>query len=183
MPSATAPWRSLHSLSHWSPAPGAVREARWQTQIGCDLSLDYCRGSSLISINLTSLSVTVITSGLSSLFYFLALRSLPSLCMNVCKRSAKMFFTPTAKSQWCLTYLCFQTQTQQNYSFRTFFILMYYLFFRCAPFTFALIDCETTPCASMIEANMIMAALYKQHSRMQWWLIFNKVLQSPLYYR
>lgn len=81
---------SLRSLSYWSLAPGAVRKAWWRTLIGCDLCLDYCRGPSLITLSLTSLSVTVITSGLSCLFYFVALRS------------TKMFFTLTAKSECCL---------------------------------------------------------------------------------
>lgn len=47
---------SLPSLSYWSLAPGAVREAQWQT-MRCDLCLVSCRGSLLSSLNLNCLSV------------------------------------------------------------------------------------------------------------------------------
>ncbi len=104
---------SLRSLSYWSLAPGAVREAWWRTLIACDLRLDYYQGPSLISINLTSLSVTVKTSCLSCLFYFIALRSWLSLCMNVWRRS-KMLFTLTAKSKWCLTYPFYVFKNKPN---------------------------------------------------------------------
>lgn len=88
------------------------------------------------------------TCGLKSLFYLV-----------VMKLELKMFFVLTAKLKSSLTDLFYFIFTK-NYNKRTSLwcgtpLFVNYLFFGCIPIMFALINCETTPCANMVVSIKI----------------------------